>query len=699
MTIMLIQHQLLRSRTGQLNKLERDVIKDQLIRINRLFVSRKRQARSAAQLHTSPVARSRLHSAATSPVARSAWSATAPVTTRSAQLHSVLALSMNRAMRYYRLWIYTCNAVLLVSVVCFIIIGSKIIVFDSKRMLIPNFTLTQPSLIYAYSALLFQSGFLQFIGCVGAIKLNEKLLNIYWLLLLLLLFGDVMLGIFWVYRYKDIMQQLGPDLKYRLVFQYPSDPNYRELWDDTQTEFQCCGVDSFQDYILFNSSYLQTDAVSSASGVEKMTTTVSLPASCCHGAAAGGGGASAGGPGRPVAEALRPTHYVHSTTTTTTPAPPSTTSEYERDISLYSQIFHCPGAGAGDWEAPPGAPHARPPRPLATPYKQGCHDRVAQWIKSRADILFVLGFCVISFLKLCFLGILRYEIREMIQKIKILQEKRAEIEAEAAFAKQQAPKHYEHNGGVIGVAKETNQEPGQGSCQARRDLLGSGMDMDQTRLSPVLVVNEQERLSAAAAGRQESGTMEMLAPGYASATSRRPPMTPAQSLSYSSASPPNGPAQSYVRRDCEGDDDEDEEDSLQNTPLLSHSASSPAAAAYANPSKSRLQRSFLSTILNHRDYANDSDTNSHCALLITHDGLPDPEEGNSGSERKRKQESYRGSHSTSNGKSSGSNGNSYEMKEMSRSQGACSHSHSQSQSRSHSHSHGSSQELSPGSQI
>lgn len=43
------------------------------------------------------------------------------------------------------------------------------------------------------------------------------------------------------------------------------------------------------------------------------------------------------------------------------------------------------------------------------------------WLRSTADILFVIGYCVIAFLKLCFLGILRYEIKEMIQKIKLLQ--------------------------------------------------------------------------------------------------------------------------------------------------------------------------------------------------------------------------------------------------------------------------------------
>lgn len=52
---------------------------------------------------------------------------------------------------------------------------------------------------------------------------------------------------------------------------------------------------------------------------------------------------------------------------------------------------------------------------------QGCIDKIVSWLRNTADILFVLGYCVIAFLKLSFLGILRYEIKEMIQKIKLLQ--------------------------------------------------------------------------------------------------------------------------------------------------------------------------------------------------------------------------------------------------------------------------------------
>lgn len=53
-------------------------------------------------------------------------------------------------------------------------------------------------------------------------------------------------------------------------------------------------------------------------------------------------------------------------------------------------------------------------------------DVLIAWMRHTADILFVLGYCVIAFLKLCFLGILRYEIKEMIQKIKLLQTEMAQ---------------------------------------------------------------------------------------------------------------------------------------------------------------------------------------------------------------------------------------------------------------------------------
>lgn len=53
-------------------------------------------------------------------------------------------------------------------------------------------------------------------------------------------------------------------------------------------------------------------------------------------------------------------------------------------------------------------------------YNNGCYDHIIKWIQSSVDILTILGFCVLTFLKLCFAFILHHEIAEMIQKIQIL---------------------------------------------------------------------------------------------------------------------------------------------------------------------------------------------------------------------------------------------------------------------------------------
>lgn len=161
--------------------------------------------------------------------------------------------SPTRAMRYYRIWIYTCNAVLFICVIGFIIVAWKVIVADPRRTLIPDFNLTHPSLLYAYFALIMQSGFLQLVGCLGARNLNERLLNVYWCLLLLLLIGDVLLGLFWVYHFEYIITQVRPVLKQRFRTQYNNDFEFTELWDMVQREDQCCGVDNYKDFYQNNS--------------------------------------------------------------------------------------------------------------------------------------------------------------------------------------------------------------------------------------------------------------------------------------------------------------------------------------------------------------------------------------------------------------------------------------------------------------
>ncbi|XP_035211655.1 CD151 antigen-like [Stegodyphus dumicola] len=260
---------------------------------------------------------------------------------------------LHRAMRYYRLWIYSCNLVLLVSVVAFVSTAAWI-VSDFRMSLFPSIDLRHPSLLYAYLALALQGGILQAIGCVGALRMNERLLNVYWTLMLLLLFGDVVLGVVWLFRFHYLSGSLKEELRSRLNEQYGVDLEFQLLWDRLQSETECCGVEGPKDF--GSSEWLQKQD----STIRKQV----VPRSCCR-------------------MQQRPSFREPE---------PLNVSCVESDRN--PALIHLPG----------------------------CYEAVHRWLQHAADLLSVLGFCVIAFLKLCFLGILRYEIREMIQKIKVLRD-------------------------------------------------------------------------------------------------------------------------------------------------------------------------------------------------------------------------------------------------------------------------------------
>ncbi|OXA57949.1 hypothetical protein Fcan01_07402 [Folsomia candida] len=54
-------------------------------------------------------------------------------------------------------------------------------------------------------------------------------------------------------------------------------------------------------------------------------------------------------------------------------------------------------------------------------YKLGCGVKLIEWVDRISGMAFILGFCIIGFVKTCFLVILRTEIREMIEKIQVLE--------------------------------------------------------------------------------------------------------------------------------------------------------------------------------------------------------------------------------------------------------------------------------------
>lgn len=291
------------------------------------------------------------------------------------------------------------------------------------------------------------TGFLQLVGCLGALRLSEKLLNAYWLLLLLLLIGDAVLGIFWVFKFDRIMHELQPMLRYfsiyfsfvgvtvlavvyhwklvhilnkfqrcaqyfidlhsyilnftisisftfshchryRLATEYGTSIDFSELWDRLQNEGRCCGVFGPQDFTAAaNRSY---------------------PTSCCSPDISDQISISR----RPMASAV----VFRDDSAASALASQAKANLTELTDLTWSHLVN------------DNKDEIKTATVCRALYQQGCFDKVVAWLRNTADILFVLGYCVIAFLKLSFLGILRYEIKEMIQKIKLLQQ---ELAAEA----------------------------------------------------------------------------------------------------------------------------------------------------------------------------------------------------------------------------------------------------------------------------
>ena len=89
----------------------------------------------------------------------------------------------------------------------------------------------------------------QLVGCVGALRLNKKLLRIYWTTLFCLLVGDILVGATWMFRFDAISRNIVTDLGSRLESEYASPASgFRAQFDDLQLEGQCCGVLGPLDY-------------------------------------------------------------------------------------------------------------------------------------------------------------------------------------------------------------------------------------------------------------------------------------------------------------------------------------------------------------------------------------------------------------------------------------------------------------------
>ena len=377
-----------------------------------------------------------------------------------------------QAMRYYRLWIYASNVVLMGSVVIFVSAAAALL-SDPRRTLLSasSVNLLQPSFVYAYLALVVQGGILPIVGCIGAIRLSERLLNAYWMLLLVLLGGDLLMGIVWMFRFQKLIAGLVPDLRNRLSVDYGHDPEYSQAWDMFQKSARCCGVESPADYNnsdWFRSLGHNIPAWQTADSL--YYNKVLVPDTCCKAAAISSDiftDVNQVPPGRKEVygtvkhrqqlrefndyyqDRILREHSISISSTNAakaeSPPPrraPATSSSSSTAASAAAAAATAAAVVSADrnpnlrsGQVPKNGPKfdslpieidGSPCWSIWPPVnsdinENGCSEFVLSWLHRTAHNLFVLGYCVLAFVKLCFLAILRYELKEMVQKIKILQ--------------------------------------------------------------------------------------------------------------------------------------------------------------------------------------------------------------------------------------------------------------------------------------
>lgn len=79
---------------------------------------------------------------------------------------------------------------------------------------------TGKNLAFSWKLLTTSNTSLQTIGCLGALKLNERYLHIYLIVIFILLFGDGIIGVVWILRYNFIITNLKSELKNQISSEY-----------------------------------------------------------------------------------------------------------------------------------------------------------------------------------------------------------------------------------------------------------------------------------------------------------------------------------------------------------------------------------------------------------------------------------------------------------------------------------------------
>lgn len=652
-------------------------------------------------------------------------------------------------MRYYRLWIYASNLVLMAGVVIFASVAAALL-SDPRRQLLPPAAVSphQPSVVYAYAALFLQGAVLPVVGCIGALRLSEKLLNSYWILLLVLLAGDMIVGLVWVFRFQKLVAGLVPDLKTRLSLDYGHDAEFDAAWDLLQRSARCCGVESPADFN--NSLWLANladrpawqpsglsnnrDQLTSSSSSSTQTqhnkgqgrpmrpslirdqrvSRLPLPDSCCKSASFTSEQLRKNGhfmsmasevpPGRkevygtgkhrqqlrdyneryhermmreqlhlqqqqqqlagnlslshrPLTTVQQPTPQQQGSSriqrrVTTTPASaptiPISPSAGHKKESVNRQQQHQQqqqqhpnqhrhrGLTLDEKETddedgldededlwPSSSVECGGVWPsvgdVSDVHESGCGEFVSSWLHMTGDTLFVLGYCVLAFIKLCFLAILRYELREMVAKIKILQSEQAMMNSSSAAG-----------------AGPGGGGPGSSMPFTHCEMSGIRAVMARgTTITPALVATDvnttgNDQLDNLNGQQQQQQAQQHLPNGEVSSGGGVPMNTatglsvlkmprPRRQSSFSSGEYHlinpfvQQPQQPQLQQ--QGEEDEEEEDEEEDNETDNDLFSPPDTPIHQSQQQQQQPHRTAHQLPANNDNGADSDSGSHCALL------------------------------------------------------------------------------------
>ncbi|GAV03575.1 hypothetical protein RvY_13972 [Ramazzottius varieornatus] len=267
-------------------------------------------------------------------------------------------LMPGRAMRYYRVWIYiSCIVTVIPAIVLACAVGW---IFSSDYFRLLPLEVYDWTFIYLYLALLFQIFLGPALGVLGARKLSVRLLWTFWGSMVSLCVLDAIMGVVWTAKLTLLNTQLMDHLKEKLNT-FGEDAEFTTLWNLLQEDKRCCGVSNASDYIN-TPWYFHRIPQHGATGPGHENTSVSvdpslafLPDSCCAFLTDG-----------------------------------SARTATDCSLQVYS---------------------------LSNLPKWGCYLPLHSWMHGRGDILFVIGYAILGFIRGSLVFCLYSEIKHFVVKI------------------------------------------------------------------------------------------------------------------------------------------------------------------------------------------------------------------------------------------------------------------------------------------